>query len=53
VLVKVAGKNVCDFDQMSLLHKSLLAVCVCRRSVCYLGEKDQDDDFVVLYDINS
>jgi len=47
VLVKVAGKNVSDFDQMSLLRKSLLAVCVRCRAVHYLGEIDQDDDFAV------
>ena len=52
MLVKVASKNVSDFDQMSLLRKTLLAVCVCRRAVCYLGKKDQDDDFAVLYDID-
>ena len=51
MLVKVAGKNISDFEQISLLRKSLLAVCVCRRAVCYLGKKDQDDDFAVLYDI--
>jgi len=39
VLVKVAGKNVSDFDQIPVLRKSLLAVCVCRHAVCYLGEK--------------
>ena len=50
--VKVADKNVSDFDQMTLQSKSLLAVCVLRRAVCYLREKDQDDDFAVLYDID-
>jgi len=39
VLKIVAGKNVSDFDQISLLRKSLLAVCVCRRAVCYLGKE--------------
>jgi len=37
---------------MALVSQSLLAVCIHCCAVCYLGEKDQDDDFTVLYDID-
>jgi len=53
VLVKQSPvKNVFDFDQMALVSEPLLAVCLHCRAVHYLGEKDQNDDFTVLYDID-
>jgi len=45
-------KNVSDFDQVAVVFKSVPALCVHCRAVHYLREKDQDDDFVVLYDID-
>jgi len=45
-------KNVSVFDQMAVVFESLLALCFPCSAVHYLGEKDQDDNFAVLYDIN-
>ena len=47
-----AVKNVADFDQMALVFESLLAVHVHCHAVHHHWEKDQDDDFALLYDID-
>jgi len=53
VLVKtVAGKNVSFFDQMVVVFESVLAVLVPCGAVHHHGEKDQDYDFTVLYDVD-
>jgi len=53
VLVKQSPvKDVSDFDQMALVFEPLLAVCIHCCAVRYLGEKDQNDHFAVLYDID-
>ena len=45
-------KNVSDFDQKALGFESLFAVSVPCHAVHYLREKDQDDDFAILYDMD-
>jgi len=53
VLVKQSlVKNVSVFDQMVVVFESVLVVRVPCGDVHYLGEKDQDYDFTVLYDID-
>ena len=45
-------KNVAVFDQVAVVCQPVRAVCVHCCAVHYLGEKDQDDDLAVLYNIN-
>ena len=45
-------KNVSVCDQMAVVFESLLALGFPCRALHHRGEKDQDDDFVVLYDID-
>jgi len=53
VLVKQSlVKSVADFDQMAVVCKSVPGVLVPCGDVHYLGEKDEDDDFAVLHDID-
>jgi len=53
VLVKqLPVKNVSHFDQVALVFESLLALCVHCHVVHHHWEKDQDDDFSLLYDID-
>jgi len=53
VLVKQSlVKNVADFDQMAVVFESLFAVCIHCCAVHHHWEKDQDDKFAVLYDID-
>ena len=42
-------ENVSVFDQMVVVFESLLALCFPCGAVHYLREKDQDDDFAILY----
>ena len=42
-------KSVADFDQMAVVFESLFAVCIQCRAVHHRWEKDQDDNFAVLY----
>jgi len=52
VLVKQSPvKNVSVCDQTAVVFESLLALCFPCGAVHH-REKDQDDDFAVLYDIN-
>jgi len=48
----VAGKNVSVFHQMAVIFEFVLAVLVPCGAVHRHGEKDQDYDFTVLYDID-
>jgi len=53
VLIKYSlVKKNSDFDQMSLVFESLLAVRVPYGAAHHHWEKDQHDDFALLYDID-
>jgi len=53
VLVKQSPvKNVADLDQITVVFESLFAVCIHWCAVHHRWEKDQDDNFAVLYDID-
>jgi len=53
VLVKQSPVNhVSVCDQMVVVFESVLALCFPCGAVYHRGEKDQDDDFAVLCDID-